>query len=62
MTQSEVDVYTQTVARILKIEDVTWGSDKDRYLVRYRGRLYHEDTSAAYDHLAEAMRPQNITP
>jgi len=50
------------VRRIMAVEDTTLGSEKQRYLVRYRGRLYSEDTSAAYDQLAEAVKPLGLTP
>jgi membrane-associated protease RseP (regulator of RpoE activity) len=58
----EPDTLTNIVARVLKIEDVTRGDPKKDYLVRYRGRLYNEDTAAAYDQLAGAMRPLELTP
>ncbi|NMB87772.1 MAG: site-2 protease family protein, partial [Chloroflexi bacterium] len=50
------------VGRIFSIEDITLGSAKDKYLVRYRGRLYSEDSAAAYDHLAALLRPHAVTP
>ena len=58
----ESDTLTSIVGRVLKIEDVTRGDPKKDYLARYRGRLYNEDTVAAYDHLAEALRPLEVTP
>jgi membrane-associated protease RseP (regulator of RpoE activity) len=60
--QPETDVLTPIVSRVLKIEDLTWGDPKKDFIVRYRGRLYNEDTAAAYDQLAEALRPMEITP
>lgn len=50
------------VRRILAIEDTTLGSERSTYLVRYRGRLYSEDTAAAYEQLAEAVKPLGMTP
>ncbi|MBN2148082.1 MAG: site-2 protease family protein [Anaerolineales bacterium] len=58
----ETDPLTPLVARVLHIEDTTWGSSKQGYLVRYRGRLYSQDSAAAYDQLAASLRPLNITP
>ncbi len=56
------DQYTALVSRVLKIEDITRGEEKKHYLVRYRGRLYNEDSAAAYDQLAAALKPLDITP
>lgn len=53
---------TNAVRQVLRIEDVTWGSRNQKFLVRFRGRLYSEDTSAAYDRLAADLRPMDITP
>lgn len=50
------------VGRIFRIEDFTYGNPERDYLVRYRGRLISEDSEAAYDYLAEQLRPYNITP
>ncbi len=58
----EFDEYTAIVSRVLNIEDITRGDGKTKYLIRYRGRFLHEDTAAAYDQLATALRPKGITP
>jgi len=58
----ESDNLTSIVSRVLRIEDVTRGDPKKDFVARYRGRLYNEDTAAAYDQLAEALRPLDITP
>ena len=50
------------VARVMHVDDVTLGTEKLGYLVRYRGQLSSEDTVAAYDRLAADLRPLNITP
>lgn len=62
MFPAEFEPFTRIVARYLKIEDVTLGDPKKQYLVRYRGRLYDEDTSAAYEQMAAALRPMEVTP
>src|SRR5215216_2377075 len=61
MPVPEIDVLTGFVSRIFRVEDVTAGEPKE-WIVRYRGRLITDDTVAAYDQLAEAVRPYNITP
>jgi membrane-associated protease RseP (regulator of RpoE activity) len=61
MSVPEIDVLTQQVSRIFRIEDVTSGDGKG-LIARYRGRLVSEDSAAAYDQLAEYLRPHNITP
>jgi membrane-associated protease RseP (regulator of RpoE activity) len=62
MLPTENDVYTSIVSRVLKIEDITWGEEKQGFIVRYRGQLYNQDTPAAYDQLAQSLQPLNITP
>lgn len=62
MSYPEIDVLTSHVSRIFRVEDVTAGEPKE-WIVRYRGHLLNEeDSAAAYDQLADAMRPYNITP
>jgi len=50
------------VRRIMAVEDTTLGNERQNYLVRYRGRLYSEDSAAAYDQLAESVKPLGLTP
>ena len=50
------------VARVLHIEDRTFGSEKDHYLARYRGRLLDGDSETAYDRLADSLKRHDITP
>ena len=62
MPVPEIDVLTSQVSRIFRIEDVTAGEPKE-WIARYRGRLLNEEESAAaYDQLANALRSYNITP
>lgn len=61
MTFPEIDLLTNQVTRIFRVEDVTVGNPQE-WIARYRGHLLAEDTVAAYDQLADAMRPYNITP
>ena len=57
----EIEVLTNQVSRIFRVEDVTSGNGKE-LIARYRGRLVDGDTVAAYDQLAEAIRPYGIMP
>ena len=57
----EIDVLTNHVSRIFRIEDVTAGNGRE-WIARYRGRLIGDDTVAAYDQLAGELRSNNITP
>lgn len=50
------------VKRIFIIEDKTLGSSKQGYIVRYRGKLTHNDSAAAYDQIAAQLQPLLITP
>jgi membrane-associated protease RseP (regulator of RpoE activity) len=61
MPVPELELLTSFVSRIFRVEDVTAGEPKE-WIARYRGHLLSEDTVAAYDQLAEALRPYNITP
>src|SRR5574339_399361 len=61
MPVPEIELLTNFVSRIFRVEDVTVGEPKE-WIVRYRGHLLNEDTAVAYDQLAEALRPYNITP
>jgi membrane-associated protease RseP (regulator of RpoE activity) len=62
MPYPEIDVLTSHVSRIFQIEDVTAGEPRE-WIARYRGHLLNqEDSVTAYDQLANAMRPYNLTP
>jgi len=62
MSYPEIDIFTSHVSRIFRVEDVTAGEPKE-WIARYRGYLLNEEDSvAAYDQLADAMRQYNITP
>lgn len=50
------------VNRVMRVDDVTWGGRKQIYLARFRGHLYADDTSGAYDRLASDLEPLEITP
>lgn len=58
-TQETVDAL---VRRIFRADDVTLGTAKQNYLIRYRGQIYNEDTIAAYDQLSESLKPYDLMP
>ncbi len=62
MLSTEIDELTTIVSRVFNIEDITQGDGKQNYLVRYRGRLFAEDSAQAYEQLATELRPRDITP
>jgi Zn-dependent protease len=53
--------FTALVSRVLRIDDITTGDQKQGYLVRYRGQLYG-DSAEAYDQLSANLRPLEVTP
>lgn len=56
------DPLTEIVARVFRIQETTWGSgERANFVVRYRGQLV-VDSMEAYDRLAEALRPHEVTP
>jgi membrane-associated protease RseP (regulator of RpoE activity) len=61
MHYPDLDLLSSQVSRIFRIDDVTAGNPRE-WIARYRGQLLSDDSVAAYDQLAEAMRPYNITP
>lgn len=61
MLPSSPDPYTPLVQRIMRVEDVTWGSNKQDFIVRYRGQIVG-DSAEAYDRLADLLRPSDVTP
>lgn len=58
------DLSTETlvrlVARFMRIEAITWGG-QEPVVVRFRGEILG-DTAEAYDRLAQALEPQEMTP
>ena len=62
MFPTEFDRFTSIVSRVLRVEDVTYGDAKKQFVARYRGRLYSEDSAGAYEQLAAALRPLDVTP
>ncbi|HXF83830.1 MAG TPA: site-2 protease family protein [Anaerolineales bacterium] len=62
MSLPEMDILTHYVSRVFRIEDVTAGNGRE-WIARYRGHLLNqEDSAAAYDLLAELLKPHQLTP
>lgn len=62
MSFPEPEILNRLVSRIFRIEDVTLGDPQKGWLVRYRGLLLDDDSAAAYDQLADAVRGYGLTP
>jgi membrane-associated protease RseP (regulator of RpoE activity) len=62
MSYPETEVLNSLIARIFQADDITLGEPARGLIARYRGHLLLEDTAAAYDQLAESLRPYDITP
>ena len=60
--QGLLDRVTLFVSRVMAIEDVTSGGQKDQFSFRFRGRLRSENSAAAYDELYQALIPLELTP
>jgi membrane-associated protease RseP (regulator of RpoE activity) len=61
MSLPDFEVLNNYVSRVFRFEDVTTG-DPGKWLLRYRGHFFSEDTASAYDQLAEWVRPYGLTP
>jgi membrane-associated protease RseP (regulator of RpoE activity) len=55
------DTLTPIVARVFRIDNITWGNPDRDYIVRYRGQLLLESTKA-FDQLSSALRQAEVTP
>lgn len=62
MSLPEPEVLTSLVSRVFRISDVTTGDLQKGWLARYRGYLLSEDSAAAYDQLAESLKPHGLMP
>jgi membrane-associated protease RseP (regulator of RpoE activity) len=60
--EADYDTISSLVKRIFAIEDFTLGSSQQKFIVRYRGHLVMQDSAAAYDQLAESLKPLALTP
>jgi membrane-associated protease RseP (regulator of RpoE activity) len=61
MSLPDSEILNSLVSRVFRYEDVTLGDPTKGYFMRYRGELLL-DSVKAYDQLAEALHPHDITP
>jgi Zn-dependent protease len=61
MSLPDSELLNSIVGRVFRFDDVTLGDPNKGYFLRYRGELLC-DSLEAYDQLAEALRPYDITP
>jgi membrane-associated protease RseP (regulator of RpoE activity) len=61
MALAQPEILNTLVGRVFRYEDITLGDQQRGYLVRYHGQLLL-DSAEAYDRLAEALRPYEVTP
>src|SRR5262245_38127708 len=60
MSVPEIELLTNYVSQVFRIEDVTAGDGKG-VIARYRGRLATEDSASAYDRLDSLLQPHKVT-
>ena len=58
---SQPDPYLPLVKQVFHIEEVTWGNEKQNFLLRYRGKLLIESQDA-YTQLSKGLQSLDITP
>jgi membrane-associated protease RseP (regulator of RpoE activity) len=58
---SQPDPYLNLVKQVFRIDEVTWGNEKQNFLVRYRGKLLIESQDA-YAQLAKGLQSLDATP
>ncbi len=57
-----IEEITPLVSKIFHITDITAGKDDEDFIVRYRGKLIHEDSAALHDQLWNLLTPLGLTP
>jgi membrane-associated protease RseP (regulator of RpoE activity) len=55
------EIITSFVQQVLHLEETTWGTPQQKFLVQFRGRLLME-SEEAYERLSKLLRPYEITP
>ena len=58
---SQPDPYLPLIKQVFRIDDVTWGTENQNYLVRYRGELLI-DSQEAYEKLSRGLKSHEVTP
>ncbi|MBN2257184.1 MAG: site-2 protease family protein [Anaerolineaceae bacterium] len=62
LTNNQQDITASIISRYLAVEDVTYGDAKTHFIARFRGRLYDQDSAAAYDRLSAELKSHGLTP
>jgi membrane-associated protease RseP (regulator of RpoE activity) len=50
------------VRQFFEIEDITYGSPKQPFVVRYRGSLILKDSPSGFDNMVESLQPHKLIP
>lgn len=50
------------IGQFFQIEDITYGDQKQPFVVRYRGTLTSSNSAAGFDQIAEALAPHKLVP
>ena len=61
MALPDSEILNSIVSRVFRYDDVTTGDPARGFFLRYRGELTR-DSVEAYDQLAEALKPYDVTP
>lgn len=61
MALPDSEILNNIVSRVFRYDDVTLGDPNKGYFLRYHGQLLG-DSIKAYDQLAEALQPYDVTP
>lgn len=56
------EIIQQMIARFFSIESISIGTAHDRYVYKFTGRLYSQDSAAVYDQLQAALSVHKLTP
>ena len=56
------DDLQRIVETVFKVDDITLGQTDSNYLVRYRGKLYSEDSEIVYEQLSLELKRFDVTP
>ena len=62
MSIPDTEVFTNLVARIFRVDDVTSEDPRKGFFLRYRGQLLDEDSASLYDRLADSLTPYGVIP
>ncbi len=58
----DFDLINHIISSVFQVEDITYGSAKQKFLVKYHGRFFNNHTQSAYETLDKQLKPMGITP